>query len=113
MILKSCQNGGKWHNQNLIIDGNLSKINVLRYAIQCVTYFGTMCSIFLTMYYSHLSNVNVGTITTLWSVQSLAAAFVDYFVNNEKLTIKHFLGILAVTAAALLISFSRAADPTI
>lgn len=32
MIIKSCKEG-KWHDQNLIVKGTLSKLNVLRFLI--------------------------------------------------------------------------------
>lgn len=63
------------------------------------------------MYYSHMANVNVGIITTLWSIQPLAAALLDYFINNEKLTVYHLIGIIMVIASGLFISFSKVADP--
>ena len=63
------------------------------------------------MYYSHMSGINVGIITTLWSIQPLAAAFLDYLINGEKLTKYHLIGIVLVLASALLIAFSKAADP--
>ena len=62
------------------------------------------------MYYSHMADVNVGIITTLWSVQPLAAAFLDYLIYGERLTIYHLIGIIMVIASALLISFSKFAD---
>ena len=62
------------------------------------------------MYFSHMADVNVGIITTLWSVQPLIAAFFDYFINGEKLTCYHIIGIILMTGSALMISFSKAAD---
>ena len=62
------------------------------------------------MYYSHMADVNVGIITTLWSVQPLAAAFLDYLIYGERLTIYHLIGIIMVIVSALLISFSKFAD---
>ena len=63
------------------------------------------------MYYSHMADVNVGIITTLWSIQPLAAAALDYLINNEKFTIYHLVGIIMVIASGLCISFSKQADP--
>jgi hypothetical protein len=67
MIYKACQKGG-WHNQNLIVGGEVRWTNVIRFAIQCCLFFGIMSFIFLTMYYSHMADVNVGIITTIWSI---------------------------------------------
>ena len=58
-----------------------------------------------------MADVNVGIITTLWSIQPLAAAALDYLINNEKFTIYHLIGIIMVIASGLCISFSKQADP--
>lgn len=61
------------------------------------------------MYYAHMADVNVGIITTIWSIQPLAAATLDYFINGEKLTRYHLLGMIMVVISALTISFSSEA----
>ena len=66
-----------------------------------------MSFIFLTMYYSHMADVNVGIITTIWSVQPMAAAVLDYFIYGEKLMMHHLFGILFIIASALSISLSN------
>lgn len=69
-----------WHRQNIINDGKLNTRHLLLFIIMCFIFFGIMSSIFMTMYFSHLSGVNVGVITTIWSVQPLIAAVVDYLI---------------------------------
>lgn len=41
----------------------------------------------------------------------MAAAFLDYLINGERLTKYHVIGIVMVIASGFLISFSKAADP--
>ena len=57
-----------WHRNNLIIGGELNSIHLVLFVIMCCLFFGIMSSIFMTMYFSHMSGVNVGVITTIWSV---------------------------------------------
>ena len=82
-------------------------MNILRFLIQCCLFFGIMSFIFLTMYYSHMADVNVGIITTIWSIQPLAAAILDYFIYGEKLMMHHLSGMLFIIASALTISLSN------
>ena len=67
-----------WHRNNIIIDGKLIVRNLLLFLIMCCIFFGIMCSKFMTMYFSHMSGINVGVITTIWSVQPLIAALIDW-----------------------------------
>jgi drug/metabolite transporter (DMT)-like permease len=62
------------------------------------------------MYYSHLANVNVGIITTIWAVQPLIAGFLDFCIYGEKLYFHHLVGILMVIASALCISLAPKED---
>ena len=81
-------------------------MNVLRFGIQCCLFFGIQSFIFLTMYYSHMADVNVGIITTIWSIQPLAAATLDYFIYGEKLRPHHLFGMVFVIGSGLCISLS-------
>ena len=83
-------------------------MNLLRFSIQCVIFLLVNCSIFLTMYYAHLANVNVGVITTIWAVQPLAGALMDKLLNDEPLHISHLVGIILVIISSLCISFKPA-----
>jgi drug/metabolite transporter (DMT)-like permease len=58
------------------------------------------------MYYSHMADVNVGIITTIWSIQPLAAAILDYFIYGEKLMKHHLFGMVFVVGSALCISLA-------
>ena len=88
-------------------------MNIIRFLIQCCLFFGIQSFIMLTMYYSHMADVNVGIITTLWSVQPLAAALLDYLIYGERLTKYHLIGMITVIISALMISFSKYADPAV
>ena len=81
-------------------------MNVLRFGIQCCLFFGIQSFIFLTMYYAHMADVNVGIITTIWSIQPLAAAILDYFIYGEKLMKHHLFGMVFVIGSALCISLA-------
>ena len=60
----------------------------------------------MTMYFSHIAGVNVGVITTIWSVQPLIAAFIDYLVNKEMIGFHHFVGMVLVVLGAISIGYS-------
>jgi len=53
-----------------------------------------------------MADVNVGIITTIWSIQPLAAATLDYFIYGEKLKKHHIFGMVFVIGSGLCISFS-------
>jgi drug/metabolite transporter (DMT)-like permease len=59
------------------------------------------------MYYAHMADVNVGIITTIWSIQPMAAAVLDYLINGEKLMCHHIFGMLFIVGSALSISISN------
>ena len=58
------------------------------------------------MYFSHITGVNVGIITTLWSIQPLFSSVLDYFINGQKIQANHILGMLFVIASGVAISMS-------
>jgi len=53
-----------------------------------------------------MADVNVGVITTIWSVQPLIAAVLDYFIYNEKLMMFHLVGMVMIVGGALAIGYS-------
>lgn len=71
-----------WHRNNIIIDGKLNVTHLILFLIMCCLFLGIMSSIFMTMYFSHISGVNVGVITTIWSVQPLIAAVIDWIIHR-------------------------------
>ena len=95
-----------WHRNNMIIDGKLNMSHVLLWLIMCCVFFGIMCSMFMTMYFAHLSDVNVGVITTFWSVQPLIAAIIDYLIYRQMLGFNHMVGMVLVVIGAVSIGYS-------
>ena len=67
----------------------------------------------MTMYFSHVTGVNVGIITTLWSIQPLFSSVLDYFINGQMIQLNHIIGMLFVIASGLAISMSGKIEPKI
>jgi len=95
-----------WHSHNIIINGKLNFKHLLMFIIMCFFWFGNLSSIFMTMYFSHIAGVNVGVITTIWSVQPLIAAFIDYLVNREVIGFHHFVGMILIVLGAISIGYT-------
>ena len=74
-----------WHPHNLVINGYVRWINVVRFGIFGLITVFVNCNIFLTMYYSHLADINVGVITTIWAIQPLFGSLLDYWLYKEEL----------------------------
>jgi len=83
-------------------------MNVLRFGIQCVIFLFVNCNIFLTMYYAHLADVNVGVITTIWAVQPLFGAILDKLIYDEDLKFSYIFGILLIAASSVCIGLKPA-----
>lgn len=60
----------------------------------------------MTMYFSHLSNVNVGVITTIWSAQSLIAAIIDCIYYKQMLGLHHVIGMILLILGSVSIGYS-------
>jgi len=58
------------------------------------------------MYFSHMADVNVGVITTIWSIQPFIASILDYLIYNEKLMRFHLVGMVMIVGGALAIGYS-------
>lgn len=95
-----------WHPNNIIVNGKLKVTHLILYLIMCCLYFGIMSSIFLTMFYAHLSNINVGVVTTIWSVQPLIAAFLDWVFYRQRLGFNHIVGMLLIILGAVAIGYA-------
>lgn len=95
-----------WHRHNIINDGQLNRIHLVCYALTCAFYFFIATSKLMTIYFSHMSGLNVGVITTLWSVEPLLNAVIDWFINGVRLGINHVIGILLIVAGAISIGFA-------
>jgi drug/metabolite transporter (DMT)-like permease len=62
--------------------------------------------VYLTIYFATAANVNVGVITTIWSVDPINMAIVDYYLFGQKLKYFHVIGVSSIFVCSLLISLS-------
>ena len=62
----------------------------------------------MTIYFSHLSGINVGIITTLWTTEPLFSAILDWIIYGQRLFLNHIMGIIFVVAGAICIGLSGA-----
>lgn len=60
----------------------------------------------MTMYFSHLSGINVGVITTIWSVQPLIAAILDWVFYRQVLGLNHLIGMILIILGAVSIGYA-------
>ena len=66
---------------------------------------------FLTMYYAARAEVNVGLITTIWSVNPLFMAIGVFVFFKEKLELYHFVGMILIVICTVLLSLSTVISP--
>lgn len=66
---------------------------------------------FLTMYYAARAEVNVGLITTIWSVNPLFMAIGAFAFFAEKLETYHFVGMILIVICTVLLSLSTVISP--
>ena len=95
-----------WHKHNIIIDGKLNKIHLLCFSVTCTLYFFIATSKLMTIFFSHMSGLNVGVITTLWAVEPLLNAVIDWLLNGVKLGLNHVIGIILIVSGAISIGFA-------
>lgn len=60
-----------------------------------------------------MTDMNVGVITTLWCVQPVFAALLDWLINKEPILTNHIIGMLFVIASGVAISLSGEAEPEV
>lgn len=58
------------------------------------------------MYFANTAGVNVGVITTIWSVNPLFMAVADYLIYGQRLQYFHIIGLIAIVACTICISLS-------
>ena len=66
---------------------------------------------FLTMYFSALAKMNVGLITTLWSVNPLFMAIMDRIMFKTKLQVFHVFGMVFIVICTVMLSLSGYFNP--
>ena len=70
--------GSFWNHQNIIKDGKMNYRNLLGFIAYCCVYLCIQNMAMLTMFTAKLAGVNVGVIITIWSINPLFMALLDY-----------------------------------
>jgi multidrug transporter EmrE-like cation transporter len=103
--------GSFWTNQNLIIRGELKKSNAWGYTAFAFCYFCIQNLAFVTLFFANKANINVGLITTIWSVNPLFMAIMDSIMFHQKLQYYHHIGMVAIVACTVVLSLSGVVSP--
>jgi drug/metabolite transporter (DMT)-like permease len=61
---------------------------------------------FFTVFLARKAQINVASVTIIWSSSPLFLAILDYFIFKNKLSFKHILGISCLITCAFFISIS-------
>lgn len=61
----------------------------------------------LTFYFSALADVNPGIITTIWAINPLFTAILDFLIYGQRLQKFHIAGILCLVFCVAFISLSK------
>jgi hypothetical protein len=108
MVKNFRANQGFWNHQNLIIGGKMNWTHLLGFVLFCITYFMIQNMAFLTMHFSSLANVNVGLITTIWSVNPVFMAIMETMCFDSRLECYHLVGTLLIVVCTVALSLSGA-----
>ena len=101
-IIAACRDRA-WTNQNVVIDGRLSKMNLFRYLMNCLVYFSVITLCQVTMFFANRSSINVGVIITIWSINPFFNSIADYYFYNEKMVYYHFIGLVSILLCSIAI----------
>ena len=71
-----------WHRNNIIINGKLKRMHLVLFMLSCCYFFLITISKLMTIYFSHMAGINVGVITTMWAVEPLFGATIDWIING-------------------------------
>ena len=102
---------GFWIDHNIKFNGKVSRQHAWGYFLYSLIYFLIQNMAFLTMYFSALAKVNVGLITTIWSVNPLFIAIMDFIIFKQQLRYFHLLGMVAIVVCTVLLSISGVIMP--
>ena len=95
-----------WHRNNIIVDEKVNRIHLILFMLSCCLFFLITISKLMTIYFSNMSGVNVGVITTMWSIEPLFGALLDRIINGQKLSINHAIGIILIVSGAISIGYA-------
>lgn len=89
-----------------MVNGRLKGSRLLALAIYCSLLL--ICEIlsYSTIFFADRAVVNVGVITTIWSIDPMCMALSDYVLFGQKLKYYHIIGVLAIVACSAVISMS-------
>ena len=100
------ETGVFWANQNFIVDGRLRWNHVVGFSVFVMLLFSCQNLVYLTIYFATAANINVGVITTIWSIDPVNMAVIDYWLFGQKLQYYHVVGVLSIVACSALVSLS-------
>ena len=74
------KNGVFWNNQNIMVNGKVSCISILRVFIYCILLFTAQYSAFLTIWSAQQAQINVGVVSSIWAVEPILATIYDSII---------------------------------
>jgi len=95
----------------LKVDGKLNWRNLFGFLCFCLLYFIVQNGVLLTIYFAVAADVNVGVITTIWSICPFFLALADYLMFKVRLSSHHYIGITLIVISTILISLIKVIDP--
>lgn len=96
---------------NLKRNGKIDWFNVFCLFGYAFMYFFNVNVVFLTVYYANRANINVASVTVMWSANPIYLAILDYLIYKNKLQFRHIIGILLLVICAILIALSGIISP--
>ena len=109
-LIKCCREKTLWNNQNIIVDGQFKLKNLIGFVCYCLIYLLIQLLAIYTMYFANKAGVNVGIITTIWSLNPLFMATADFFIFGQPLKHYHYQGLISILICSVVISLSGMAN---
>ncbi|CDW78502.1 UNKNOWN [Stylonychia lemnae] len=94
--------------------GKIEWQNLIQFLLYALVYLTYQSLVVLTFNFSLQANVNPGLVSTIWATTPLFAGFLDYMLFGQRLTMKHFIGVICLTVCVACISITPviySADP--
>ena len=79
------QKGTFWSDLNFVTEGKLRLNHVMGFGAYICLLFTAQNMVYLTIYCAQQANINPGVITTIWSIDPMFLAIVDYLVFGQRL----------------------------
>lgn len=97
-------NGKFWFDFNLMKKGKIVPLNVFGFCCLALVMFFNQNMVNISMWTSHLANINVGVISVIWTLNPLIQALVDYYLINQRLTSNLWIGMILLAITSVLLS---------